>query len=78
MYNITAIWDEEAKVWSVDESDIPGLSTFAATLEELQAKLQQMAPELLELNSHLVANGDPREIPISLHAHYETKFRAVC
>ena len=60
IYSIKAIWDEEASVWSVSDSDVPGLATFAPTIEALQAKLKIMIPELLELN----APAMPRKAPI--------------
>ena len=60
IYFIKAIWDEEASVWSVSDSDVPGLATSAPTIEALQAKLKVMIPELLELN----APETPRKAPI--------------
>ena len=55
IYFIKAIWDEEASVWSVSESDVPGLATSAPTIEALQAKLKVMIPELLELNTPAIS-----------------------
>ena len=43
-------WDPEAKVWVADSDDVPGLATEAQTVEDLMAKLENMIPELLELN----------------------------
>lgn len=65
-YHVRAIWDEEASVWSVSESDVPGLATSAPTLEALRAKLQVMIPELLELNVQAVSSTTP--IPYRLQA----------
>lgn len=47
---IHAEWDDEAKVWVATSDDVPGLITEAETVERLEAKLQDMIPELLELN----------------------------
>lgn len=47
---VRAEWDEEARVWVATSDDVPGLVTEADTTEALIAKLQVMAPELLELN----------------------------
>ena len=47
---VTAIWDEEARVWVAESEDVPGLITEAGTLEQLVSKLESMVPELLELN----------------------------
>lgn len=43
---VRAEWDDEAKVWFVAESDIPGLVAEGATVEELEAKLRVIVPEL--------------------------------
>ena len=48
---IRADWDEEARVWFVADSDIPGLATEADTLEVLIEKLKVMVPELLQANN---------------------------
>ncbi len=47
---IRAEWDDEARVWVVADSDVPGLATEADTLEALVEKLKIMVPELLEAN----------------------------
>jgi predicted RNase H-like HicB family nuclease len=52
-YTVACQWDPEATVWYVSESDVPGLVTEAPTLEEMEAKLMRMIPELLELNDGL-------------------------
>lgn len=49
-YTVTCHWDEEAQVWYVAETDVPGLATEAATVEEMEDKLLRMVPELLALN----------------------------
>jgi predicted RNase H-like HicB family nuclease len=49
-YDVTATWDDEAKVWVAESNDVPGLVTEAPTLEALQAKIRVLVPELLELN----------------------------
>ena len=56
-YVVTATWDDEAKVWVAESDDVPGLVTEAATLDELQAKIRVLVPELLELN-HQMPEGD--------------------
>lgn len=40
-------WDEEAGVWFVQETDIPGLVTEAPTLDALRSKLPVMVQDLL-------------------------------
>jgi predicted RNase H-like HicB family nuclease len=50
-YTVHCTWDAEAGVWYVSECDVPGLVTEAATVEEMNRKLEQMIPELLEANA---------------------------
>lgn len=45
---VRCTWDPEADVWYVTQSDIPGLSTEAATLDSLRRKLPGMIQDLLE------------------------------
>ena len=35
---VTAAYDDEAKVWYIEESNVPGLRTEAATLEKVPLK----------------------------------------
>jgi predicted RNase H-like HicB family nuclease len=64
-YTVACLWDAEAGMWYVAETDVPGLATEAATLEEMERKLLQMIPELLELN----VAGQPRHrVPFELIA----------
>jgi len=64
-YTVTCHWDEEAQVWFVADSNVPGLATEAATVEELERKLLVMVPELLGLNSSADSRGD---VPFELIA----------
>lgn len=43
-------FDDEAKVWFVAQSDIPGLSLEADTPHELMARIEGCAHEMVELN----------------------------
>jgi hypothetical protein len=57
-------WDDEAQVWYVAHSTVPGLATEAAEPGELLKKLRILIPELLELN----AGGEPaaQDMPVEL------------
>lgn len=70
---VRADYDSEARSWYVCDSDVPGLSTGAATLDELAAKLPPMIVELLELNAHLFSDRTRLAGPHSfrLVAHHE-------
>ena len=60
---VTATWDNEAKVWVAESEDVPGLATEAATREEMLRKLEEIIPALLEENDNF--RGAP-ELPCSL------------
>jgi hypothetical protein len=65
---IRAHWDDEAEVWYVAETDVPGLATEAPTLDDLMRKLRTMVPELLELNG--VIDTDHAAVPFALTAEH--------
>ena len=46
-YTVRARWDDEAKVWSTDGQDIPGLFCEAASFDELVEIVLDLAPDLL-------------------------------
>ncbi|MDX2221189.1 MAG: DUF1902 domain-containing protein [Rhodospirillaceae bacterium] len=56
-FTVNAAWDAEARVWTVSDSDVPGLAAEADTVERLQAKLRGLIPELLAENG--VAAPEP-------------------
>lgn len=61
---VQALWDDEAKVWFVADTDVPGLATEAPTIDALAEKLKVMIPEMLELNG--VVAPDHASIPFDL------------
>jgi predicted RNase H-like HicB family nuclease len=64
-YTVACLWDDEAGMWYVAETDVPGLATEAATVEEMEQKLLRMIPELVELND----SRQPRQqVPFELIA----------
>jgi predicted RNase H-like HicB family nuclease len=77
-WTVRADYDPDSKSWYVFDSDVPGLSTGAASLEELEEKLPSMIVELLELNQHLFDEKSRINGPHSfrLVAHHEA-FRAI-
>jgi hypothetical protein len=64
-HTVACHWDAEAQVWYVAETDVPGLATEAATLEQMEWKLLRMVPELVELNE---SRGRPGDVPFELIA----------
>jgi predicted RNase H-like HicB family nuclease len=72
-YTVNCRWDEEARVWYVADSNVPGLATGADTLDELLGKLQTLIPELLELNEVMPTTP---EINLVVHAATRTQHAA--
>ena len=60
-YTVRAEWDDDAKVWFVAESDIPGLATEAPTTTQLSQHITELAPQLIELNEQ-----DGTDVPVDL------------
>jgi len=50
VYYIKAEWDDEAKVWYVSSTDVPGLVAEANTPAELLSLLEVLVPEMIQLN----------------------------
>ncbi|MDB5542282.1 MAG: hypothetical protein JWQ89_4009 [Devosia sp.] len=65
-YVVNAFWDDEAKVWVATSDDIPGLTTEARTLDALVARVNAVAPELLDDNAHLIRGGRTPDEQISV------------
>jgi hypothetical protein len=51
-FTVHAEYDSEAGVWWASNADLP-LTTEAPSLEQLMARVMEIAPELAELNSHV-------------------------
>lgn len=73
---VKAEWDPEAGVWYTAETDIPGLIVEAPTVEEFGKLVMELAPEMIELNSHHLSGPPERSYPISVIAHQEMKICA--
>jgi hypothetical protein len=48
---VRADYDPEAGVWWASNDDLP-LTTEAPTLDQLMARVMEIAPEIAELNGH--------------------------
>lgn len=73
-WTVRADYDAEARHWYVCDSDVPGLSTGAKSLEALAAKLPSMIAELIDHNAHLILDKTRLTGPHNLRlvAHHET------
>lgn len=67
-FHVEARWDDEARVWYVSETDVPGLVAEAATIPDLFQCLASRVPEMLELNAHLLGGelGGLPDVPYSV------------
>lgn len=65
---VKAEWDDEAKVWYVSQTDVPGLVAEADTPDELTEKLLVLVPEMLEENGLIECEDHDLlpEVPFSL------------
>ncbi len=70
-----AEWDEEANVWYVFESNLPGLVAEAETPDALLAKVLELVPELIEANRHLLDWEPEGELPIHFMAQQVERIR---
>ena len=66
---INVVWDDEAKVWYVHDSNVPGLITEAETLELMRSKLLDLVPELVAAN-HLYV--EPLRQSLPMHINFQT------
>ena len=67
---VRVAWDEEASVWYVEDTDIPGLAAEAATLDELRGKVPVIIRDLLEDEA-----DRPDEIEVDLIAYAHDRVR---
>lgn len=68
---VKAVWDEEANVWFVGHSDLPGLNVEAPTVEQMMQKLRDAIMDLLECEDDDVG----LEVPIELITHTSMRVR---
>jgi hypothetical protein len=73
IFTISAIWDDEARVWAGHCDDIPA-AAGAPTLDELMAKISAMALDLLPDNHPGV---DPESVYLQITALREAELAAV-
>jgi hypothetical protein len=67
-FHVWIAWDDEAGVWYVRDSDLPGLVAEADTVDALRDKLLPRVRELVDLNTHLLDRSTTGEVPLHLHA----------
>jgi hypothetical protein len=75
LFVIKAAYDNEAEVWCVQDSDVPGLATEAATFDEICDKIRTMVPELLEADASAGDGDDGGEVLLEIVGHRSFKVR---
>lgn len=73
VYRIVVVWDKDAKVWSVDKSDIPGVSASCKTIEDLSSRLKVLVPEMIGLNNYLKGTNSKEKILLELLVKHSEK-----
>jgi hypothetical protein len=74
--SVLAVWDSEAEVFVVTSEDVPGLVAEAANLAEIDAKLQVLIPELLELNRPTLSREEKFEVvPLVIRTEQKSSVR---
>ena len=68
---VRATWDTEASVWTAESSDLPGLVTEAASLDELDAKLPDLIRDLLEDENAT----EGYEVPVEVIASFSKRIK---
>jgi hypothetical protein len=53
-FHVWIAWDDEASVWYVRDSDLPGLVAEGETVDALRAKVLGLVYELAPLNRHRI------------------------
>jgi hypothetical protein len=72
---VTAFWDEEARVWVAQSEQVPGLITESGTISALVEKLKTLIPELLDANGY----SDGNEVSFNVNAKLTaTTYRYHC
>jgi uncharacterized protein DUF1902 len=78
--------DAETRLWYVAESEVPGLRLEAASVHELIRKVEDVAPELVELNREEIAGLHDKRLagpvenrpPVAIRPVIDTPFAIAC
>ena len=70
---VRATWDYEANVWTAESSDLPGLVTEAASLDELDKKLPGLIQDLMQ--DYDDDDDGEIDIPVEVVASFSKRVR---
>ena len=68
---VRATWDNDADVWTAESTDLPGLVTEAASLDELDAKLPDFIRDLLDVDE----TDGGFDVPVEVIASFSRRVR---
>jgi Domain of unknown function (DUF1902)/HicA toxin of bacterial toxin-antitoxin, len=77
-FKINVQWDDEARVWYVEDSNVPGLVAEAPTVEAIQALLRVRVPELLELNMPELLDSQQSRSSYEVVTHRQQEVAVAC
>ncbi len=77
-FKINVQWDDEARVWYVEDSNVPGLVAEAPTVEAIQALLRVRVPELLELNMPELLDSRQSRSSYEVVTHRQQEVAVAC
>jgi predicted RNase H-like HicB family nuclease len=72
---VKAVYDPEAGVWYVEDSDLPGVNAWGRTVQELRDKLPAVVLDLLEVAGDGDGDNGDLDVPIEVIAHTRTRAR---
>ena len=80
VFKVYVRFDEDAQVWYVHESNVPGLHAEGESLDELRVEVLALIPELLAANGVNVAdyNQDHKSVPFDLIAQQRNHAAITC
>lgn len=68
---VRATWDSEAKVWTAESPDLPGLVTEASSLDDLDEKLPNLIRDLLDTDD----TDEGFDVPVEVIASFSKRVR---
>ncbi len=78
-FQVIVMWDQDAGVYYVAETNVPGLNAEAETLDGLVEELRVLIPELIALNGAIEERDDDGiDVPWELVSRHQEKIRAAC
>lgn len=76
---IVCAFDEDAGIWYVEESDIPGLHIEADSPEAMLGEIRRIVPELVRLNRAAAGESDDAtSMPVELLYQHRERLPAAC